>query len=161
MAALAGWVAVQLLVPLRHLLYPGNVSWTEEGHRFAWHMKLRDKEARARFTVTDPADGHDLGGPPARYLTRIQTSKMAGQPDMILQFAHYIAEEARREGRPGVQVRAEVTASLNGREPQVLIDPQVDLAATPRNLRHAPWIVPLTEPLPARALAHEQADTDE
>ena len=23
---------------------PGEVHWTEEGHRFAWHMKLRDKE---------------------------------------------------------------------------------------------------------------------
>ena len=39
------WVGVQCLVPLRHWLYPGNVSWTEEGHRFAWHMKLRDKSA--------------------------------------------------------------------------------------------------------------------
>ncbi len=40
---LAVWVGVQCLFPLRHWLYPGNVSWTEEGHRFAWHMKLRDK----------------------------------------------------------------------------------------------------------------------
>jgi vitamin K-dependent gamma-carboxylase len=160
-AALAGWVAVQLLFPLRHLLYPGNVSWTEEGHRFSWHMKLRDKEARARFVVTDPAEGRTWVVRPRDRLTRIQTSKMAGQPDMILQFAHYIAEESRREGRAGVQVRAEVTASLNGREPQVLIDPQVDLAATPRNLGHAPWILPLHEPLPARAPAHGQDDTDE
>jgi hypothetical protein len=42
---LAVWVAFQTLVPFRHLLYPGNVSWTEEGHRFAWHMKLRSKTA--------------------------------------------------------------------------------------------------------------------
>ena len=42
---LAVWVAFQVLVPFRHLLYPGNVSWTEEGHRFAWHMKLRSKVA--------------------------------------------------------------------------------------------------------------------
>ncbi|WP_166829530.1 HTTM domain-containing protein [Thalassoroseus pseudoceratinae] len=45
LASLAVWVGVQCLVPLRHWLYPGNVSWTEEGHRFAWHMKLRDKSA--------------------------------------------------------------------------------------------------------------------
>jgi hypothetical protein len=86
---------------------------------------------------------------------------MSGQPDMILQFAHYLAEKAQREGRPGVQVHANVTASLNGRDPQVLIDPQVDLAATPRNLRHSAWIVPLHTPLPPRALAHEQDDSDE
>ena len=56
-AGLALWLAVQILVPLRHLLYPGNVSWTEQGHRFAWMMKLRDKDAEASFTVRDPATG--------------------------------------------------------------------------------------------------------
>ena len=50
---LAAYFAVQVLAPLRHFAYPGNVSWTEEGHQFAWHMKLRDKEADARFFVTD------------------------------------------------------------------------------------------------------------
>ena len=48
---------LQLLVPLRHSLYPGEVSWTEEGHRFSWRMKLRDKDASARFVVTDPIGG--------------------------------------------------------------------------------------------------------
>jgi hypothetical protein len=161
LAALAAWVAVQMLVPLRHLLYPGNVSWTEEGHRFAWHMKLRDKEATARFTVTDPAGGGSWLVRARDHLTRLQLSKMGGQPDMILQFAHHLAAEARAEGRPHVQVRAHVMASLNGREPQPLVDPEADLAATPRSLRHATWIVPLYQPLPPRSLAHEQPDSDE
>ena len=43
---LAAYLVVQLLLPLRHFLYPGNVSWTEEGHNFAWHMKLRPSEAK-------------------------------------------------------------------------------------------------------------------
>ena len=54
---LAAYLAVQLLLPLRHYLYPGNVSWTEEGHNFAWHMKLRTKVGEAVFTVTHPAVG--------------------------------------------------------------------------------------------------------
>jgi hypothetical protein len=161
LAAAAAWVALQLLVPLRHLLYPGNVSWTEEGHRFAWHMKLRDKEARARFMVTDPAQGGTRTVRPAEYLTRLQASRMAGQPDMILQFAHHLAEEAREAGRPGVQVRARVMASLNGREPQLLVDPEVDLAAQPRSLRHASWIVPLRQPLPSRSGPPAAPDADE
>lgn len=86
---------------------------------------------------------------------------MAGQPDMILQFAHHLAAEARRAGRAGVQVRARVTASLNGREPQLLVDPEVDLAAQPRTLRRASWIVPLYQPLPSRSTPHEQPDADE
>ncbi|MCI0746752.1 MAG: HTTM domain-containing protein [Verrucomicrobia subdivision 3 bacterium] len=43
---ISAYLAIQLLVPLRHLLYPGSVHWTEEGHRFSWHMKLRDKTRR-------------------------------------------------------------------------------------------------------------------
>src|SRR6185503_7615623 len=42
-ALLAAYLAVQILFPLRHYLYPGNVSWTEEGHNVSWHMKLRTK----------------------------------------------------------------------------------------------------------------------
>ena len=37
------FLLVQLTLPLRHYIYQGNVSWTEQGHRFAWHMKLRSK----------------------------------------------------------------------------------------------------------------------
>ena len=49
------WFSFQILFPVRHLLYPGSPSWTEEGHRFSWQMKLRDKRARAVFMVRDPA----------------------------------------------------------------------------------------------------------
>jgi hypothetical protein len=123
-------------------------------------MKLRDKDARARFFVRDPADGSVWTVRPGDHLTRWQASKMAGQPDMILQFAHHLAARAREAGRPGVQVRARVTASLNGRRPQLLVDPETDLAAQPRSLSHAPWILPLTEPLPRRA-APDPPDSDE
>ncbi len=59
LSLLVTWFAVQCLVPLRHLLYLGNVSWTEEGHRFAWHMKLRDKQGRADFVAVDPTTGRE------------------------------------------------------------------------------------------------------
>ena len=46
LAFLVVYVSWQLFLPLRHRLYPGNVSWTEEGHLYAWHMKLRGKFLR-------------------------------------------------------------------------------------------------------------------
>lgn len=146
-ALLALYMAAQILVPLRHFLYPGDVSWTEEGHHFSWHMKLRDKEATALFTLTDPASGRTWTVDLRRCRTR-QCDKMAGQPDMIVQFAHLLAEEKRREGYPGVEVRALVLVSLNGRRPQPLVDPAVDLAKVRRSMWPARWIMPLTEPLP-------------
>ena len=147
LAVLGGYLAVQLLFPLRHFLYPGNVNWTEEGHRFSWHMKLRDKEARALFRLRDASTGTTWEVSPRWHLTRRQAEEMASRPDMILQFAHHLAAEARRRGQARVEVRALVTATLNGRRPQALVDPEVDLAKEPRSLRPAWWIMPLREPL--------------
>jgi hypothetical protein len=141
------FLAIQLLVPLRHFLYPGDVAWTEEGHRFSWRMKLRGKTGATRFTVSDPVSGKRWDVLPSKHLTARQVRKMGGHPDMVLQFAHHLAEVYRREGYSRVEVRARVDASLNGRRPQSLVDPDVDLAAQPRNLLPAPWIVPLHEPL--------------
>jgi hypothetical protein len=36
--------------------------------------------------------------------------------------------------------------SLNGRRPQLLVDPTIDLGAQPRRWGPQPYIVPLTEP---------------
>ena len=144
---IATYVGLQLLIPLRHYLYPGKVSWTEEGHRFAWHMKLRDKDASADFIIVDPVRSDTLVVDPRDYLTRWQARKMSTRPDMILQFSHYLAEKMRHDGHVQVEVRAEVTASLNGRRSQVLIDPTVDLARQRRTLKSASWILPLEEPL--------------
>lgn len=146
-AGLALWLAVQILVPLRHLLYPGNVSWTEQGHRFAWMMKLRDKDAEASFTVRDPATGREWRIAPERYLRRHQADEMQSRPDMILQFAHHLARVWAEERKiAGVEVRARVCASLNGRKAALLIDPERDLARVQRDLRAADWILPLGEP---------------
>ena len=56
-ALLTMYLAFQVVLPLRHFAYPGNVSWTEEGHNFSWHMKLRTKRGDALFTVSHPATG--------------------------------------------------------------------------------------------------------
>jgi vitamin K-dependent gamma-carboxylase len=150
---LAAYLAVQLLFPLRHYLYPGNVSWTEEGHNFSWHMKLRTKGGEAVFTVTHPESGQTWTIKPEDYLESHQVMKMITKPDLILLFGHYLAEEKRREGYENVEVRARVMVSLNGRQPQLLIDPNVDLAKEQVSLLPARWIVPLTTPLAQTAPA--------
>jgi vitamin K-dependent gamma-carboxylase-like protein len=148
---LAAYLVVQIVLPLRHYLYPGNVSWTEEGHNFAWHMKLRTKVGEAVFTVTHPETGQTWTIKPEDYLKSHQLMKMITKPDLILFFAHYLAEEKRREGYDEVEVRAQVMVSLNGRQPQLLIDPNVDLTKERVSLLPARWIVPLTMPLGVRS----------
>jgi len=141
------YLGFQLLVPLRHWFYPGEVSWTEEGHRFSWRMKLRDKFAEAQFYVTDAASGQTEQIDPRQSLNLHQYSEMVTRPDMILQFAHHLAAKARGQGIERVEVRAFVRASVNGRASQLLIDPSVNLAEVPRTLRSANWIRRLDEPL--------------
>lgn len=141
------WFSFQILFPLRHLLYPGSPSWNEEGHRFSWQMKLRDKRARAVFTVLDPATGVEWDITPRDLLERHQAGKVASRPDMVLQYAHYIARLFdEQEGITDVEVRVRVCASLNGRPAQLLIDPDVDLMQIERNLAHADWVLPLVTP---------------
>jgi hypothetical protein len=144
---LAGYLVVQIILPLRHYLYPGDVSWTEEGHNFSWHMKLRTKTGEAVFTVTHPESGQTWTIKPQDYLESHQVVKVITKPDLIVHFGHFLAEEKRRAGYDNVEVRAHVMVSLNGRPPQLLIDPSVDLAKEEVSLLPARWIVPLTTPL--------------
>jgi len=143
---LALYVAVQLVLPLRHFAYPGDVNWTEEGDLFSWRMKLRDKQGWSRFFVTHPPSRRTWMADPALHLNPVQATRMSGQPDMVLQYAYFLAGEAKRHGYDRVEVRARVVTSLNARKPQLLVDPRVDLAAQPRTLAPVSWIQPLEGP---------------
>jgi vitamin K-dependent gamma-carboxylase len=159
--SLAAYLVFQLLFPLRHHLYPGNVSWTEEGHNFSWHMKLRTKSGEALFTVTHPQTGQTWTIKPEDYLESHQLMKVITKPELILLFGHHLAEEKRCEGYENVEVRARVMASLNGRQPQLLIDPEVDLAKERVSMLPARWIVPLTTPLGSGSFHKTNEDVDE
>lgn len=144
-AALLGlWVAVQALLPFRHYLYPGWVDWTEEGHRFSWRMKLRDKRGRIEFLAVDPMRRSvtPLQGVQELLLTPQQRDMMRHDPDSMRQFARHLARDLEpRLGRVEIHVVSEL--SLNGHPPRPLIDPEVDLARAQRRPGGGqPWILP-------------------
>jgi vitamin K-dependent gamma-carboxylase-like protein len=144
MAFVTSYLIVQLGVPLRHFLYPGNVNWTEEGHRFSWHMMLREKTGKVEFVATQLATGATSPVDPRAYLTSWQIDSMKLRPDMLLQFSQWAADDLSRKMSP-VEIRVRAYLSLNGRRQQWLIDPDVNLAEQPRNLWPAPWIVQLAD----------------
>jgi vitamin K-dependent gamma-carboxylase len=149
--SLAGvYMAIQFLVPLRQFLYPGPADWTYEGHRFSWRMMLFDRRAHAQFFVTDPNIGNTVEINAHDFVSSKQLGNMSSRSDMILQFAHYLAATLPRAGPAPLQVRARVSFSLNGRAPELLVDPNVDLAAEKRTLLPARWILPMTAALPKR-----------
>ncbi|HIG73126.1 MAG TPA: vitamin K-dependent gamma-carboxylase [Bacteroidetes bacterium] len=140
--ALAVFAMYQVLMPLRHWAYPGDVAWTEEGHRFSWRMKLRSKDATAAAFEVRTAEGAWLVDPADR-LMPWQADKASTRPDLILAFAHRLRDEALAAGHEDVSVHAWIEIRLNGRPPQAFVDPEVDLAAQPRSLAPKPWILPL------------------
>jgi hypothetical protein len=125
------YMIVQIAIPLRHWLYPGDVNWTEDGHRFAWRMKLRDKDVKSfGMLVIDPRSGAQEAIDPEEWLTDRQFRKMITRPDMIVQFAAHVADMRERELGVRPVVKVEVVASLNGGPLRDLINPEANLAAS-------------------------------
>ena len=140
--ALTGVVLLQTVVPLRHHLYRGDVAWSEEGALFSWRMMVRTKPGWIRFRVEDPSSGKVWRVDPASFLGRGQLKDLPASPDMILQFAHFLAGEFARHGHAGVRVFADGQVRLNTRPPARLVDPNVDLAAERWTWRSWFWILP-------------------
>ena len=135
------YFSIQLLLPLRHHLYQGPVSWTEEGHRLSWRMMLRTKYGSMRVITKDLATGDTERVNLKEHLIRNQITSMKGQPDMMWQFAQYLRKKRETQGR-NVAVFFETNISLNGRARKKLIDPSVNLAAQPwERFKHADWIL--------------------
>lgn len=141
-AALGLHFTAQLLLPLRHHLYPGDHAWTEEGFRYAWHVMLVEKAGLVTYRVRDPASGREFRVHPEDALTAQQAKQMAIAPDMIAEYARHLAAEFAAQGLPGVEVRADAFVAYNGRPGARLIDPDVDLARTDDGLTPRPWILP-------------------
>lgn len=141
------YCSFHMIWPLRHYCYPGDAMWTEQGHYFSWRMMLRGKVSALRYYVTDRRTGVTSIASLRPYLNIDQLSKFSRDPEMILQFAHFLAHEYRTHKGSECEVRALVLTSLNGRKPQLLIDPNVDLSIEPLGFHTRTWIMPLTEPL--------------
>lgn len=145
-AGLSAFVAVQVALPLRHLLIPGDVHWTEEGHQWAWHMKLRDKDAVGVFVVDPPGPTAPFEVDPYDHLHPFQAKKVLQTPVLTVMFGQWLVEHLDVPGA-AVYVRSEV--SLNGRARTPMIDPDQDLTTIRVPwVPPAPWILPPSDDPP-------------
>ncbi|MBD2766555.1 HTTM domain-containing protein [Hymenobacter sp. BT664] len=142
---LAAFFAVQLLLPFRYLLYPHELFWTEEGYRFSWRVMLMEKMGQVQFKVVDSATGWARLVNNDEHLSVLQEKMMSTQPDMLVQFAHYLRDYYARRGVHAPKVYADAYVSLNGRLGKTFIDPAVDLARVTDDLRPKPWILPFND----------------
>lgn len=153
--AIVVWSLCQVLIPLRHLAYPSDVAWSEEGHRFAWRMKLRSKHGHSDFLI-HYKNGETYRVYPQQHLNKRQVHRMPCQPDMIWKFARFL-EQHYSNGRPSlasdnpiVSITTNSVCSLNGRPRQRIVSPGTNLLSVDYNITPTEWILPLTTPLPSR-----------
>lgn len=132
--------AFQLLFPWRYLLYPGNLFWTEEGYRFSWRVMLMEKAGTAIFFVKDSKSGREGEVVNSDFLCAHQEKQMAMQPDMVLQYAHFLKKHYAAQGMADPQVRAEIWVTLNGHPSRLLLDPQLDLTKIVDGWATKTWI---------------------
>ncbi|WP_028980361.1 HTTM domain-containing protein [Sporocytophaga myxococcoides] len=132
---------IQILLPFRYLLYPGQLFWTEEGFRFSWRVMLIEKAGYAEFKVRDAVSGKWVIVNNNEFLTKLQEKMMATQPDMILQYAHLLRDHYAKIGFEKPQVFVDSYVTLNGRLGRVLVDPNTDLAAQEESFNHKSWIL--------------------
>ncbi|MFO1463907.1 MAG: HTTM domain-containing protein [bacterium] len=151
------YLGLQFFLPLRHWLYPGEVSWTEQGHYFSWHMKLRDKSGHLKFYAGDAKTGALEEVDPGLELNSFQRAKLIQRPQFIYQYAQHLKDQLLARGVAEPMVRVDAWVSLNGRPLQQAIDPTVNLASTPSSLwRGDPWILPLDPNSRPGTLSYEE-----
>lgn len=138
-------IALQLIIPFRYLLYPGELFWTEEGYRFSWRVMLMEKSGYTILWVKEAGDNRRVQVDNRDYLTVLQEKQMSFQPDMILEYAHHVAEDYRQRGWKEPEVYAESYVALNGRPSRLFVNPQTNLATEKESFLHKKWVLPFTD----------------
>lgn len=135
------YLVFQILMPLRHWVIPGDVLWTEEGHRMSWRMMLRSKNGYIAFSVVDKKTGQVTIVRKSDYITAKQESMVATKPDFVWQFAQHLKKEYAEQGKD-VQVFAKGKIKVNAGPYARLVDPETDLAAEKWNwFSHNSWVM--------------------
>ena len=152
-AVLISFFILQLLIPFRYLLYPGKLFWTEQGYRFSWRVMLIEKAGYAQFYIHEPKMNRKMLIETRNYLTPQQEKMMSTQPDMILQFAHYLSSEFKDStiletngeiiklgNKP--KITAEVKVSLFNKGSKDIINQNTNLSMENRGFMNKEWILP-------------------
>ncbi len=126
-AGLALIISLHLFLPLRHWLFPSDVNWSEEGHRYSWRMMLRSKQGHGHYVLVDRSTGAEEIVQPRDSLTKPQYRKMATHPDMILQYAHHLRDLRAAAGQD-IAIYPRFRVSLNGGPRRPFLDPAADLS---------------------------------
>jgi hypothetical protein len=117
-----------ILMPLRHHFYPGDVHWNDRGDLFSWRMKLRTKEGPpAIFTIRDLNTGKTWQEYPDNRIDYFQSKAFPERPEMIIKYVKYLKQSLAQEGHPNVSITVHALVSLNNRYTQLILKKDYDM----------------------------------
>lgn len=152
----AGIVAAALALQLPWLPLPwldgGGQSWHGVGYGSPWRLVARSKGGVVQLVLRDPQSDESIRFDPELELTGWQYRRVATHPELLRRYVHRVAARVEAAGRPRPEVRALTLVTLNGREPQRLLDPTADLAAAEDV---GPLLLPLEVPLERQWQGHD------
>ncbi len=135
----------QIAFPFRHVFYPGELFWNEQGYRFSWRVMLIEKKGYSTFKIVDGDSEKSFYVMNEEFLTELQERQMSFQPDFILEYAHYLGNHFTDKGISQVEVYVDSYVTLNGRMNKRFINPHIDLMKEKRGFKNKEWILPLNE----------------
>lgn len=141
---LVGYLLIQLFLPLRYLMYPGNLFWHEKGYRFSWRVMLMEKNGYTSFIVRDPIKNVQREVNQSIYLTPFQKQQLRSQPDMMIQFGRFLGDRFKEQYGYPPEVYVKSRISLNARRSQVFTDENYDIYGNKNPMRDG-WIMPFTK----------------
>jgi hypothetical protein len=139
---LIAFFSLQVLMPLRFMLYPGKLFWTEEGYRFSWRVMLMEKAGYAQFKVQDQKSGKTFMVDNSDFLSTFQEKQMATQADFILEYAHYLGDHFSRQGHENLAIYVDNYVALNGSKSRHFVDPTINLLEFRESFAHRNWVLP-------------------
>ena len=139
------FLIIQIIFPLRFVLYPGNLFWNEKGYRFSWRVMLMEKMGYTTFKIVDGVSNKYFYVDNKDFLTPFQEKQMSFQPDFIIEYAHFLGNHFTLQGQKNIEVYADSFVALNGRRSKRFIDPNINLMEEKRSLKHYSWIIPFKD----------------
>lgn len=145
--ALAVYCFIQVVLPFKPMVLPGDRDWLGTGHRFCWHMKVQTRAITwMEFAIMDPQYNEPIPVDFTTFINTQQAQVMAQDHAMVVQFCKFLKEEAKARGMVNVRVLADIQVEYNGRKSQYFVDPQLDLSEVEIPLIDVPFYVfPLEE----------------
>jgi vitamin K-dependent gamma-carboxylase len=138
------YTSLQILIPLRFLIYKRDLQWTHEGSNFSWRMMADHHETNVSITIEDPRTNGVYVVDPRKLLDDKQLM-MATNPYMLFQYVQFLKQLTNDHmGIKNPIIKADIQVSVNGRPFQYMFDPMCNLSEVSYSpFKDLKWILPL------------------